>query len=76
MSHSNDVDKVVLSQCIQNGVDGVFGNGHLQSLHTATNVHHDDDVFGRRGSLDVPVHRKWRQPMAVGINNIGPNSTE
>lgn len=55
-SHSDDVDKVVLSQCVQDGVDGVFGNGHLQPLHAATDVHHDDDVFGRRGRLDVPEH--------------------
>lgn len=54
VSHSDDVDKVVLSQCVQYGVDGVFGDGHLQALHAAADVHHDDDVFGRRGGLDVP----------------------
>lgn len=55
-SHGDDVDEVVLSQRIQDGVDGVFGDGHLQSLHAAADVHHDDDVFGRRGCLDVPEH--------------------
>lgn len=55
-SHSDDIDEVVLSQCVQDGVDGVFGDGHLQSLHAAADVHHDDDVFGRRGCLDVPEH--------------------
>lgn len=56
-SHSDDVDKVVLSQRVQDGVDGVFGDGHLQPLHAAADVHHDDDVLGRRGGLDVPARR-------------------
>lgn len=54
LSHSDDVDEVVLSQRVQDGVNGVFGDGHLQSLHAAADIHHDDDVFGRRGCLDVP----------------------
>lgn len=29
-------------------------DGHLQPLHAAADVHHDDDIFGRRGCLDVP----------------------
>lgn len=45
LTHSNDVDKVVLPQCVQDGVDGVFGNGHLQAFHTATDVHHNDNVL-------------------------------
>lgn len=53
--HGDDVDKVVLPQRVQDGVDGVFGDGHLQALHAAADVHHDDDVFGRRGRLDVPA---------------------
>lgn len=59
VSHSNNVDKVVLAQCVQDGVDGVLGDGHLQALHAATDVHHDDDVFGGRSSLDVPKHRSF-----------------
>lgn len=54
LSYSDDVDKVVLAQCVQNGVDGVFGDGHLQTLHAAADVHHDNDVFRGRGCLDVP----------------------
>lgn len=57
MSYSDDVDKVVLSQCVQDGVDGVFGDGHLQPLHAAADVYHDNDVLRRRGCLDVPAHR-------------------
>lgn len=60
VSHSNNVDKVVLAQCVQDGVDGVLGDGHLQALHAATDVHHDDDVFGGRSSLDVPKHRSLK----------------
>lgn len=59
-AHSNNVDKVVLAQCVQDGVDGVLGDGHLQALHAATDVHHDDDIFGGRSSLDVPnKHRSF-----------------
>ena len=55
LSHSDDVDEVVLPQRVQDGVDGVFGDGHLQPLHAAADVHHDDDVLGGRGGLDVPA---------------------
>lgn len=56
-SHSDNVDKVVLSKSVQDGVDGVFGNGHLQPLHAAADVHHDDDVLRRCGCLDVPAQK-------------------
>lgn len=54
-THRNDVDKVIFSQGVQDGVDGVFGYGQPQALHAATDVHHNHHVFGRRGSLDVPT---------------------
>lgn len=54
-SHSDDIDKVILPQCVQDRVDGVLGDGHFQALHAATDVHHDDDVLGRCGCLDVPT---------------------
>lgn len=53
--HSDDVDKVILAQCVQDGVDGMLGDGHLQALHAAADVDHDDDVLGRRRRLDVPA---------------------
>lgn len=54
-TYGNNVDKVVLAQSVQDGVDGVFGNSELQTLHAATDIHHYDDVFWRRSSLNVPV---------------------
>lgn len=54
-TYCNNVDKVVFPQSVQDGVYGVFGNSELQALHAATDIHHYDDVFGRRGSLNVPV---------------------
>ena len=76
VSHSDNVDKVILSQRVQDGVDGVLGDGHLQALHAATDVHHDDDVFGGGGCLDVPEHR-WTRPPHAARNQIlscGSNS--
>lgn len=64
-SHSNDVDEVILSQCVQDGVDGVFGDGHLQPLHAAADVHHDDDVFGRRGCLNVPERSMTEETLII-----------
>lgn len=32
----------------------MFGNSHPQALHAPTDVHNDDNVFGRGGRLDVP----------------------
>lgn len=54
LSYGDDVDKVILPQRVQDGVDGVSSDGHLQTLHAATDVHHNDDVLGRGGCLDVP----------------------
>lgn len=53
-SYCNNIDKVIFPQCVQDSVDGVFGNGQFESLHAATNIHHYDDVFWWGGSLDVP----------------------
>lgn len=53
--YRDDVHEVVLPQGVQYGCDGVFGNGHPQSLHAAAHVHQDDDVLGRSGGLYVPI---------------------
>lgn len=53
-THSYDVNKVIFSQCVQDGINGVFGYCQPESLHTATDVHHNYYVFGRSGCLDIP----------------------
>lgn len=60
-TYRNDVDKVIFSQSIQNGDDGVLGNGHPQALHAATDIHNDDNVLGRCGSLDVPAQQRAQE---------------
>lgn len=62
-TYSYDVNKVIFSQCIQDCVDGVFGYGQPESLHTATDIHHDHHIFRRSGCLDIP---KRRQQIEVG----------
>lgn len=57
-THSDDVDKVIFSQCVQDRVDGVFGYGQPEALHTATDIHHDHHIFGRSGRLDIPGKRQ------------------
>lgn len=59
----------------------MFGDGHLQPLHAAADVHHDDDVLGGRGGLDVPDgHRRptlTRQKKKTGrqASEFGPTQT-
>lgn len=69
-TYCNDVDKVIFSQSVQNGDDGVLGNGHPQALHAATDIHNDDNVLGRGGRLDVPA-RKRTQGSRVGSRGGG-----
>lgn len=57
-TYSDDVNKVVFSQCVQDGVDGVLGNGQPEPLHAAADIHHDHHVFRRRGRLDIPENRR------------------
>lgn len=57
-AHRDDVNEVIFPQCVQDCVDGVFGDGQSEPLHAATHVHHDDHVFGRSGGLDVPRKRQ------------------
>lgn len=57
-TYSDDVNKVVFSQCVQDGVDGVLGYGQPEPFHAAADVHHDHHVFRRRGSLDIPENRR------------------
>lgn len=54
-SYCNDIDKVIFPERVQYSVDGVFGNGHFQTLHAAADINHNDDVFRRGGSLDIPA---------------------
>lgn len=44
-THCYDVNKIIFSQCIQDCFDGVFGYGHPESLHTATDINHDHYIF-------------------------------
>ena len=57
-TYSYDVDKVIFSQCVEDCVDGVFGNGQSEPLHTATDIDHDHYIFGRSGCLDIPGKRQ------------------
>lgn len=57
-TYSDDVNKVVFSQRVQNGVDGVLGYGQPEPLHAAADIHHDHHVFRRRGRLDIPENRR------------------
>lgn len=53
--YRNYIHEVILPQGVQNGSDGVLGNGHPQALHAAAHVHQDHYVLGRSGSLYVPL---------------------
>lgn len=57
-TYSYDVNKVVFAQCVQDRVDGVFGDGQPEALHAAADIHHDHHIFGRRGRLYVPGERQ------------------
>lgn len=57
-TYSDDVNKVVFSQCVQDGVDGVLGYGQPEPLHAAADIHHDHHIFRRRGRLDIPEKRR------------------
>lgn len=53
--YCNNIDKVIFPERVQDSVDGVFGNGHFQTLHTAADINYNDNVLRRGGSLDIPV---------------------
>lgn len=63
-TYSDDVNKVVFSQCVQDGVDGVLGYGQPEPLHAAADIHHDHHVFRRRGRLNIPEN--WRIEFRTG----------
>lgn len=71
--HRDDVDKVVLSQGVQDGDDGMLGNGHPQPLHAATHVHQDHYVLGRGGSLDVPLRPQVGGPESSYFTFVFPS---
>lgn len=48
------VNKVIFSESVQDGVDGVFGDGQPEPLHAATDIHHNHQVFRGSGCLDIP----------------------
>lgn len=54
LTYCYNVNKVVFSKSVQDGFDGMFGDGEPEPLHAATDVHHDHQVFGGSGCLDVP----------------------
>lgn len=59
--YRNDINKVVLSQRVQDGGDGMFGDSHPQPLHAATRVYQNHDVLGRSSSLYVPLADRKEQ---------------
>ena len=59
--YSNDIDKIVFTKCVQDGVDGVFGNGQFQAFHTSTDINNNDDVLWWGGSLNVPTKCQWQR---------------
>lgn len=70
-TYCNNVDEVIFPQSVQDGVYGVFGNSELQTLHAAADIHHYDDVFWRRSSLNVPAvvrdtnNQPWTKTAAI-----------
>lgn len=60
--YRNDVNKVILPQCVQDGGDGVLGNSHPQPLHAATSIYHNHYVLGRSSSLYVPLAERKHRP--------------
>lgn len=69
-SYCNNIDKVIFPERVQDSVDGMFGNGHFQTLHASADINHNDDVLRRGGSLDIPATeredflRRWpRKPL-------------
>ena len=59
--YRNDINKVIISQCVQDGGDGVLGDCHPQPLHAATCVQHNHYVLGRSSSLYVPLAERMGQ---------------
>lgn len=53
-THRDDVEEVVISQRVQDGGDGLSGDGQPEALHAAAHVHKDHHILGGRGGLDVP----------------------
>lgn len=53
-THCYNVNKVIFSQSVQDGVDGVFGDGQPEPLHAAADIHHNHQVLRGSGCLDVP----------------------
>ena len=56
LSYLDDVEEVVVTQCVDDLGDSRLGYLDAQSLHAAARVNQDHDVLGRRRRLDVPVH--------------------
>lgn len=54
-TYSDDVKKVVVSKSVQYGGDGLPGDGQPEAFHAATDIHQDDHILWRGGSLDVPL---------------------
>lgn len=53
-THSDDVEEVVIPQCIQNRWDCLLCNGQTKPFHAATDVDQNNHIFGRSCCLDVP----------------------
>lgn len=54
-THCDDVEEVIVSQRVQDGRDGLPGNGEPKALHAAADVYQDDHILRRCGGLDVPL---------------------
>jgi len=54
-AHRDDVEEVVIAQRVQDGGDGLPGDGEPQALHAATDVHQDHHVLRGGGRLNVPL---------------------
>src|SRR4029434_2633482 len=55
-THSDDVEKVVVAQRVQDRGNSLAGDGQPQALHAAAHIHQDHHIFRRRRRLNIPSH--------------------
>lgn len=54
-TYGDDVKEVVVSKRVQYGRDRLPGDSQPEAFHAPADIHQDDHIFGRGGSLDVPL---------------------
>ena len=51
----DDLDEIIIGECVENGFHGLNSNGFLQTRHRTTGVDQNDHITRRRGGPNVPI---------------------